>query len=117
VVPADLPAIGPGELRLVLAAAGSRLAVARAAGAPAVALVVLVPDRGGEGTNLLLLSPPGAIPFRFGLGSRAAHAVAATTRGATYLEVAGPLDRDLDTPDDLLAAEAAGLGRPAVDEP
>jgi 2-phospho-L-lactate guanylyltransferase len=116
VVPADLPAIGPGELRLVLAAAGSRLAVARAAGAPAAALVALVPDRGGEGTNLLLLSPPGAIPFWFGPGSRAAHAVAAATRGATYLEVAGPLDRDLDTPDDLLAAEAAGLGRPAVDE-
>jgi len=116
VVPADLPAIGSGELRRVLAAALGHLAVASAAGTQAVGLVALVPDHGGEGTNLLLLSPPGAIPFRFGPGSRAAHAFAAATRGVAYLEITGPLDRDLDTPDDLLAAEAVGLGRPAADE-
>ena len=44
------------------------------------------------------------------MGSRAAHAAAARAAGATYLELDGPLDLDLDTPDDLLAAEAAGLG-------
>jgi 2-phospho-L-lactate guanylyltransferase len=80
-------------------------------------LVVLVPDRAREGTNLLLVAPPGAIPFRFGPGSRAAHAAAASRGGAVYLELAGPLSLDLDTPDDLLAAEAIGLGGPVVGQP
>ena len=117
VIPADLPAIGPGELGLVLAAAGDKLAAIRSADTPATSLVVLIPDRAGEGTNLLLLAPPGAIPFQFGPGSRAAHAGAAARAGATYLELEGPLGLDLDTPDDLLAAEAVGLGGSAIDLP
>ncbi len=117
VVPADLPAIGPGELERVLGAARDRLAASRAAGRPATALVALVPDRAGQGTNLLLLAPPGAIPFLFGPGSRAAHAAAAADLGAAYLELDGPLALDLDTPDDLLAAEAAGLGAGTIDAP
>ena len=117
VVPADLPAIGPYELGRVLAAARDGLATSRAAGAAATSLVALVPDRAGQGTNLLLLAPPGAIPFQFGPGSRAAHARAAARSGATYLEFQGPLGLDLDTPDDLLAAEAVGLGGSAIDLP
>jgi 2-phospho-L-lactate guanylyltransferase len=117
VVPADLPAIGPGELGLVLAAARDRLATSRAAGRLATSLVALVPDRAGEGTNLLLLAPPGAIPFQFGPGSRAAHAATAARAGAAYLEVEGPLGLDLDTPDDLLDAEAVGLGGSVIDLP
>jgi 2-phospho-L-lactate/phosphoenolpyruvate guanylyltransferase len=117
VVPADLPAIGPGELGLVLAAARDRLATSRATGTAATSLVALVPDRAGQGTNLLLLAPPGAIPFQFGPGSRAAHAGTAARAGATYLELEGPLGLDLDTPDDLLAAEALGLGGVAIDLP
>jgi 2-phospho-L-lactate guanylyltransferase len=115
VVPADLPAIGPGELELVLAAARTRLAAGRATGAPSAQLVTLIPDRGGDGTNLLLLAPPGAIAFQFGPGSRAAHAGAAERVGAAYLELDGPLGLDIDTPDDLLAAEAGGLSRSASD--
>jgi len=42
---------------------------------------------------------------------------AARAAGATYVEVAGPLDLDLDTPDDLLAAEARGLGTLTADAP
>jgi len=117
VVPADLPAIGPAELERVLGAVRDRLAANRSSGSPAAALVALVPDRAGQGTNLLLLSPPGAIPFQFGSGSRAAHAGAAASLGATYLEVRGPLGLDLDTPDDLLDAETAGLGSAALDAP
>ena len=117
VVPADLPAIGPDELGRVLAAARDRLATSRAAGAAATSLVALVPDRAGRGTNLLLLAPPGAIPFHFGAGSRAAHAGAALRVGAIYMELEGPLGLDLDTPDDLLAAEAVGLGDVALDLP
>ncbi len=116
VVPADLPAIGPTQLERVLVAARDRLAASHA-GVDRAALVVLVPDRAGEGTNLLLLSPPGVVAFRFGPGSRAAHADAAARAGAAYLELAGPLRLDLDTPDDLLAAETAGLGDASVERP
>jgi len=121
VIPADLPAINPGELGRILEAARDRLAGSLAAaaetGMTVTSLVALVPDRAGEGTNLLLLAPPGAIPFRFGPGSRAAHAAAAARTGAVYLELTGPLGLDLDTPDDLLAAEAVGLGGPMVGQP
>ncbi len=110
VVPADLPAVDPGELGGVIRAARS-LATAQATPAPTTRpLVILVPDRAGAGTNVLLVAPPDAIPFHFGEGSRAAHANAARAAGAIYLEVDGPLELDLDTPDDLLAAEALGLG-------
>ena len=115
VVPADLPAIGPGELAQVLGAARARLAATRALGTPATALVALVPDRAGLGTNVLLLAPPGAVPFQYGPGSRAAHAGAAARLGAAYLEIDGRLGLDLDTPDDLLAAEAVGLGGTPID--
>jgi 2-phospho-L-lactate guanylyltransferase len=104
VVPADLPAVDAATLAEVVAAARS------AAGPAGEPVVVLVPDRGGTGTNVLLVAPAGAIPFAFGPGSRAAHAAAARARAITYVEVAGPLALDLDTPEDLLAAEAAGLG-------
>ncbi len=121
VIPGDLPAVSDGELARVVAAARSvgateapleGVAEAAPGGAQvaARAVVALVPDRAGTGTNLLLVAPPAAIPFLFGDGSRAAHAAAALAAGATYLELGGPLSLDLDTPDDLLAAEEAGLG-------
>ncbi|MDR3544353.1 MAG: NTP transferase domain-containing protein [Candidatus Limnocylindrales bacterium] len=121
VIPADLPAIRSGELRRILEAARDRLmtdvAGTASAGIAVTSLVVLVPDRAHEGTNVLLVAPPGAIPFRFGPGSRAAHAAAAARGGAVYLELEGPLALDLDTPDDLLDAEALGLGGPVIGLP
>ena len=71
------------------------------------ALVALVPDRHGQGTNALVVSPPDAIAPAFGSESRAEHQRAATAAGARYLELDGPLSLDLDTPADLIAAEAA----------
>ncbi len=111
VVPGDLPAVSAAELARVVGAARALVGAAVGRDAPAgQALVALVPDRAGTGTNLLLVRPPRAIAFLFGEGSRAAHAAAARAAGALYLELDGPLALDLDTPDDLLAAEAAGLG-------
>jgi len=114
VVPGDLPAVTAAELGRIVERARAHVASPEAAGtaggSPARALVVLVTDRAGSGTNILLVGPPDAIAFRFGVGSRAAHAAAAHAAGAVYLEITGPLDLDLDTPDDLLAAESAGLG-------
>ncbi len=110
VIPGDLPAVSALELARVVGGARAVLAASAAQASAARALVAVVADRAGTGTNLLLVAPPRAIGFQFGEGSRAAHAAAARTVGAVYVELDGPLALDLDTPDDLLAAEAAGLG-------
>jgi 2-phospho-L-lactate/phosphoenolpyruvate guanylyltransferase len=96
VLPADLPAVTAGDLVAILAAGD-------AAGAPSV---VLAPDRHGRGTNALLLAPPDVIDPAFGGDSRAAHTWFATSAGAAFVEVPGILALDIDTPDDLLLAEA-----------
>jgi len=110
VVPGDLPAVSAAELGRAVGAARDLLARPAAGGAVPRAIVTLVPDRAGTGTNLLLVAPPRAIELHFGEGSRAAHETAARAAGAAYVELDGPLGLDLDTLDDLLAAEAAGLG-------
>lgn len=105
VVPADLPAVSEQTLA-TLVAAGRRAATAGGPGRPTV---LLVPDRAGSGTNALFLAPPDAIAFRFERDSRRAHAELARRAGAVYRELGGPLALDLDTPEDLLAAEELGL--------
>jgi 2-phospho-L-lactate guanylyltransferase len=71
--------------------------------------VALVSDRHGRGTNVLLVSPPDAIPFAFGPDSHAAHLAAAETLGAVVVEIGSPLALDLDLPEDLILAEELGL--------
>jgi 2-phospho-L-lactate guanylyltransferase len=64
--------------------------------------VAIAPDRAGIGTNALALRPPGAIPFRFGAGSFAAHVEEANAASIQLVEVHRPgLAFDLDTPADL----------------
>jgi 2-phospho-L-lactate guanylyltransferase len=96
ILPIDLPAVSPDTLGLVVD-------TLREHAAP---LVALVPDLQGRGTNALLLAPPDVIDVHFGRDSRAAHIAAATAAGASVIELGGPLRQDLDTPDDLLAAQA-----------
>ncbi len=77
-------------------------------------LVALVPDRHGRGTNALLIAPPDAIDVCFGGDSALAHRAAAASRNARLVILDGPLALDLDTPDDLLLAEASlRAGTPA----
>ena len=104
VLPADLLGVAAAEIDRLAEAADLLLG-----SAPEKPVVVLVPDRHGTGTNALLLAPPSAVGFRFGEGSRAAHAAAAGAAGASYLELDGPLSFDVDTPDDLLEADRRGL--------
>jgi 2-phospho-L-lactate/phosphoenolpyruvate guanylyltransferase len=101
VLPADLPAISADVIGQLVGAASA--AVDR----HAAGLVALVTDQHESGTNALLISPPGLIDPRFGLGSRALHRAAAESAGATFVEVDGPLALDVDTPADLVVAEAA----------
>jgi len=100
VIPADLPRVSPEAIADIIHAA-DRVRIGDRA------VVALVADRHGGGTNALLISPPDAIPFSFGPGSRAAHSAAAASAGAGYVEVESELSLDVDTPDDLLLAEVA----------
>jgi 2-phospho-L-lactate/phosphoenolpyruvate guanylyltransferase len=66
--------------------------------------VVIAPDRGGTGTNGLLLRPPDAVPFRFGVNSFRQHAAEAECRGLAldvYRSVG--TSHDVDVPCDLEA--------------
>jgi len=105
VLPADLPSVAAGSVDELLARASA--ADAASAAGSTTGLVALVPDRHGHGTNALVVSPPDAIAPAFGVESRAAHARAAADASAGYVELDGPLSLDLDTPADLIAAEAA----------
>jgi 2-phospho-L-lactate guanylyltransferase len=106
VLAADLPSVSGESI-------GEIVATAAAAASPGRAIVVVVPDRHGRGTNALLLSPPDAIGFAFGLDSRIAHEAAARAADALSLEVGGPLALDLDLPEDLTLAEERGLLDPS----
>ena len=98
IIPADLPAVTATALAQVLAT-GDR------AGRPSV-----VPDRHGRGTNALLLDPPDVIDPAFGGDSRAGHTWLASSADAAFDEVPDVLALDVDTPDDLLLAEAEAVG-------
>jgi 2-phospho-L-lactate guanylyltransferase len=100
VLPADLPAISADAVDAVIEAAET--VTAEAAG-----VVALVTDRHGSGTNVLLVRPPTAIDPMFGPASRDLHRAAARSAGVTLIELDGPLSLDVDTADDLVAAEAA----------
>lgn len=90
-LPGDCPLLEPRELDRVLTGAPERY-------------VAIVPDRHGDGTNALVLSPPGAIRPAFGEGSCARHVAAARKAGIPFgVEELPSLALDLDTPADLVA--------------
>jgi 2-phospho-L-lactate/phosphoenolpyruvate guanylyltransferase len=97
ILPIDLPEVTTAAIDDVLATLSD----------PRRPLVAIVADRHGRGTNALLLAPPDAIDTCFGGDSHAAHVRAAVAAGAALVELGGPLALDLDTPDDLLLAEAS----------
>ena len=112
VIPIDLPAIDASGLDGLLAdiVRASRAGKGADARGGTGAVVAVVPDRHGLGTNVLYTSPPGAIDPAFGEGSLAAHRAAAVAAGAQMFEFGGPLVLDVDTGDDLLAAESGSVG-------
>jgi 2-phospho-L-lactate guanylyltransferase len=86
----DLPFLVPDDLRALIAAAEEG------------AGMVIAGDRDGSGTNALVLSPVGAIAYRYGAQSFAIHQAAAgeaklTTRTIQRIGLAF----DVDTPADL----------------
>jgi len=93
----DLPFLVPDDLRALIAAAHDCGGLAIAG------------DRAESGTNALLVSPVGAIPYLYGPGSFAAHVGAALKSKLSIRTVrrAG-LAFDVDTPDDLEQMEEIG---------
>ncbi|QEC48170.1 2-phospho-L-lactate guanylyltransferase [Baekduia soli] len=95
-VPGDCPALDPVELDALLARAGT---------GPGV---LVVPDRHGDGTNALVLTPPDVMAPAFGPGSRARHEELAREAGAECEAVeVRTLGLDVDTLDDLEALREA----------
>ena len=90
-VHADLPAAGAEEF--------SRLLADFPAAGPALHLVE---DRCGRGSNVLLCTPPGVVPFHYGEDSAEQHLRAAQARGAAVRRSFFPgLSLDVDTPEDV----------------
>lgn len=92
VVLADLPGLTPEAVRRMVACPGPS---------------VLAPDRHDQGTNALLLRPPGVLPFRFGAGSLALHRQEALRLGVEMQFFRTPETmNDLDTPEHLAEMNA-----------
>jgi len=88
----DLPFVTSVELRGMIEAAGR---------APSV---VAARDRAGSGTNALLVAPPGALRFRFGVRSLERHRREALRRRCRWRLVCAPgLAFDVDRPADYRA--------------
>jgi len=77
-------------------------------------VVVVAPDRHRRGTNALLLSPPGTLPFHFGYDSYARHTQDALAGGAELMIYQSlGTGFDLDTPGDLADLPPPGPPIPA----
>jgi 2-phospho-L-lactate/phosphoenolpyruvate guanylyltransferase len=89
-LPGDVPLATPAEIARLLAAHG-----------PAPAFTI-VPSHDEGGSNAVLLSPPDAVPLRFGVDSFFPHLRAAKARGIrpTVLRLPG-IALDIDNPEDL----------------
>ncbi len=101
VLPADLPLLEPADIQALVAALEAPPAV------------VLAPDRHHEGTNALLMTPPGVIRYRYGPGSFARHREEAEAAGVRLRIVERPgLAWDLDWPEDLQGVTLLAPGFP-----
>lgn len=91
VLPADLPLLTPASLETLL----------RAGAKPPV--IAIAPDRRQEGTNALLVNPPGLIEYQFGPGSFQRHINQARRYPGLRVETVDlpELALDLDLPEDL----------------
>jgi 2-phospho-L-lactate guanylyltransferase len=88
ILPADLPFARTTDIEAML----------RPLGTAQRPFVALTGDEDEEGTNALLLAPPGDFTFHYGPGSFAAHLAEAVERGrSTYVVNAPGLRFDLDT--------------------
>ncbi len=97
-VPGDVPCTTTGELKALGEALGDTPGVA------------FVPSLSGFGTNAVLLSPPEAMPLKFGEPSFSNHLEAARERGLAPVVLKLPgIGLDIDAPEDLSLLLERGL--------
>jgi len=80
--------------------------------------IVIAPDKDREGTNALLIHPPGLITYSYGIGSFDRHVANAQLEGAeVHIYESDRLALDLDTPEDIeeYIEMATNLGLPLID--
>lgn len=99
-LPGDIPLARAGDIAAIFAAFESSGGC------------VIVPSRGGTGTNALLRSPPTAFASHFGSGSFAKHLAAARVADVPVTILRNPrIELDVDEADDLkLLREAVSSG-------
>jgi 2-phospho-L-lactate guanylyltransferase len=91
-MPGDIPALSPAEIASTLKAHQA---------APAF---TIVPAHDDLGSNMIVCSPPDAVPLRFGADSFYPHLDAARNRGINPVVVRQPgIGMDIDHPADLVA--------------
>jgi len=107
---ADLLAL-PGDVPLATADEIDAVLAAHAAASARTPRMTIAPARDDSGSNALALSPPGAIPYRFGADSFRRHLAEARRANVAVRVIRLPgLALDVDTPADLQAL----LARPAA---
>ena len=90
ILPSDLPLVTLADLQSLLANGHH------------VRQVVVAPDRREDGTNALLMKPPGLFEFAFGIGSFSRHLQRAAAAEAIVSEYrSDSLALDIDLPEDL----------------
>jgi 2-phospho-L-lactate guanylyltransferase len=105
VVPADIPLLAAEDIRETVQRGRYHNSV------------VIAPDRHEKGTNLLLVRPPGLVPYVFGENSFAEHQRLAVEAGATISVYRSErVALDLDWPEDLERYYhlAKSLGEPII---
>jgi 2-phospho-L-lactate guanylyltransferase len=90
ILPADLPLLAPEDIATI--ADMGRLSLS----------VVIAPDQNEDGTNAMLIRPPGLIPYMYGPSSFHRHKTAATEAGADVkIYRSHRVELDIDLPEDL----------------
>lgn len=91
ILPADLPFVSADDVRALIDRSVE-------------GALVIASDQYGDGTNALLMRPPGLIPYDYGPGSFQRHIDSARARGvAVRLFHSDRLAMDIDVPQDLRA--------------
>lgn len=90
ILPADLPLLAPEDVSGIIRLGHDE------------PCVVLATDRNKDGTNALLVRPPGLIKYMYGMGSYQRHAVLARDAGAAvHVYESERLLQDIDLPEDI----------------
>jgi 2-phospho-L-lactate guanylyltransferase len=90
ILPADLPLVTSEDLRAMVELGRDNLSV------------VIATDQHEDGTNAMLIRPPGIIPYAYGAGSFHRHMELAKEAGATFRRYHSErLALDIDVPADL----------------